>query len=289
MIVRVKDFCGSIQQIKDHVGLFGDKFGDDLIASATTEEASLDAKTKRFKFIASDDSVDLHGEIVAAGAFHELRQVYLSRPSILTNHMHRLDNGFSAVIGKTIELQTERNPVWGVGQLNNTAAGRDHAEAVFSGSQRGVSVGFRERETDRQQGRLVHTKALLLEISLVAVPANPNSLVLEFVHGKLASHGRLKITDPVQGDEWMAMLKELQEQIVRLQATLAPRAQTALETFGDGGDPNAGSLSDDAYEQREIDECLGGPPALADDEFTDAPDGDDFSAALVDAVGQLSM
>jgi phage head maturation protease len=98
--------------------------------------------------------------------------------------------------------------VHGTAQFIDTEVGRDHAEAVLSGAQRGISVGFISRERDSSSGRLVHTKALLLEISIVAVGANPNALVLQYVHGRLSEHSQ-HAGDAKHADEWSSMLREL--------------------------------------------------------------------------------
>jgi HK97 family phage prohead protease len=209
MIIHVKDFRSSIPALRDNERLFGDARGDDCLTLASISERALDPENRRFRFIASTDALDHDDEIIAPGAFHELRGVYLANPVLLASHLHRLSNGFSTVAGHTLELQTEKNPVWGVGQLVNTAVGKDHGEAIFSGAQKALSVGFRVRETDRQNGTLVHTKGMLLEISLVSVGANPQALVMNYVGGKLGDYGQAAVTDRVQRDEWEAMLDEL--------------------------------------------------------------------------------
>jgi len=296
MILRVKDFRGDITAIRDCERLFGDRFGDDYLASAETDDEALQPAQRRFKFVASDDSVDLDDEIIAEGAFHELRGMYLRRPSILVSHQHRLDNGLSAVAAKTVQLQTEKNPVWGIGEFVDTAVGRDHAAAVLSGAQKGISVGFRSRDIDRSSGRVVHTKALLLEISLVAVPANPNALVLEYAAGKLARHGQATIRDPGQARDWEAMLLELRGELDALKAVIDPGPTEESEEFkkfadameeeerpkwktegeseeewakraleGEDGEFGKGwTEAERKHSEAEIAECLGGFSRLAD-------------------------
>ena len=292
MIVRVKDLCGSIQPLKDHASLFGDRLGDDCLTDALIDRAAVDKDKGQFRFVASTDAVDLDDEIIAAGAFHELRGTYERNPVMLIDHQHRLASGLSPQAATCLKLYTEKDPVWGVGEMADTTVGRDRAPLILAGKSRGISVGFRSREVDRTTGRLIHTKALLLEISLVSVPANPQALVLTYVQGRLGQHGARSITDPVQADEWTSMLKELHEQFAQLQATLlTPNAGTTLRrTFGDGDGPNADGLADYTFEQSQIDECLdGASSAFEDDEFADYPEGecaeeDDFGTALALAL-----
>jgi len=217
MLIRVKDF--GYNAIRDNASLFGDAGGDDWLSFALIDGKQVDPEKKQFQFVATDDSVDRDDEIIKAGAFHELRSQYLRAPVILANHQQRLSTGLSPAIGRTLKLATERNPVTGLGQFIDTAAGRDHAQAVYAGAQRGVSVGFRTVDTDRSSGRLVITKGLLLEISLVSVPANPNALVLNYVQGRLDERGR-SIGDPVESDEWHAMVRELHDEIDKIKADL---------------------------------------------------------------------
>jgi len=223
MILRIKDFQQAIPEIRDHAHLFGDRHGDAYIQLAYVSNDGLDRDKKQFRFIASDDSVDLHEEIVAAGAFHELRHVFMANPVMLTGHQHRLATGKSPVAARVLDLHTEKNPVHGLGQFVETEVGRDHAEAVLSGAQRAVSVGFISRETRLNEGRIVHTKAMLLEISLVAVGANPNALVLNFVQGQLSERTPDCSRAPHQSEEWANMLRELRADLDGLIARVAER------------------------------------------------------------------
>jgi len=322
MLVRVKDFCGSIQPLKEHVGLFGDRLGDDCLTPALVELAGIDKAKGQFKFIASTDAVDHDDEVIAAGAFHELRHTYLGNPVILADHQHRLANGNTTLAANCLQLQTERNPVWGVGEMADTAVGRDRAAVVLAGKQRGISVGFRSRDIDRSTGRLVHTKALLLKISLVAVPANSQALVLTYVQGRLGQYGQRAIQDPVQADEWEHMLREIHAQLDRLCATLGPEAVKVPNISGVGtaipdadldaavaeaegekllselGVTGGACDADDcemtpedvAFAKAEVDECLYGTPIGITDEFADDGQEDDrYGAALVRAAEWLDV
>ena len=79
--IRVKDLRSAVPQVRDFWDIFGDNAGDDCIALAFTDLETLDAGSRRFRFIASDDSIDLDDEIIAAGAFHELRGSYCATRS----------------------------------------------------------------------------------------------------------------------------------------------------------------------------------------------------------------
>lgn len=237
MIIRIKDFSG-ITQVRDNPSLFGDGNGDDFLSYGRVQE-KLDPAKKQFSFVATTADVDHHDEVVAQGAFHEERGVYLRNPVLLANHMHRTDSGKSTVAGYTLRLATDKNPVTGLAQMVDTEVGRDHSVAIFSGAQRGVSVGFRVRETEREDGRVVITKALLLEISVVSVPANPFALVLNYVQGKLADHTRT-LVDSSEKHDWAQMIKELRDDVEAMKERFdSPRSD------GRNGDNETGLDEDD--------------------------------------------
>lgn len=249
MLLRVKDFTGLVPAIRD----FGRLFGDDYLLGASIDETKNDRPRRQFTFRASDDSVDLDDEIIQTGAFHDLRGVYDRNPVILAGHQHKLDSGLCPVVARTVSLQTKENPVWGVGEFVDTAAGLDHEQAVLGGALKGVSVGFRARETARgPEGRRIITKAALLEISLVPIPANTNALILSYVSGALAGAAR-SAADPGQTADYGAAVEELRAELDELKAVLAGEVADQLVK---SSLRSRGREETFAFDEDEINECL---------------------------------
>jgi len=186
--IRIKDYRSLIPT--QFESLFGDQDGDDYLACAMVcdEDKAIDLENRTVRFIASDDSIDHHGEIVDAGAFHELRSTYLRNPVLLAAHQHRIWTGQTSVIGLVTELATDKNPLVGVAKFIDSQGGEDHWRAYKSRAQRAFSVGFRVRDTEKRDGVEVITRAELLEISAVPVPANRNALVINaYIASRIAT------------------------------------------------------------------------------------------------------
>ncbi|MFW6124793.1 MAG: HK97 family phage prohead protease [Pirellulales bacterium] len=139
--------------------------------------------------VASTGSLDRHGEIIDPGAWTETLDIYRANPVILATHLHRLSTGDSPVIGSAsrIDLEgsgDERELTFRM-KFAGTELGRQYEQLYRDGHMRAFSVGFipltdEMRETDVAGGTkrvLVITKAELIEISAVPVPANPDALV----------------------------------------------------------------------------------------------------------------
>ena len=73
--------------------------------------------------------------------------------------------------------------------LLDTQSGREAHSLVKAGALGGLSVGFRNATRTLAAGRRTITKADLLEVSLVAIPANPEAVI----HGVKASPGPREI------------------------------------------------------------------------------------------------
>jgi HK97 family phage prohead protease len=233
MIVRVKDYGSWIP--KGFAGLFGDDGDEDYLAVAIVDKAAtMDLEQRTLGFVATDDSLDRDNEIIAKGAFHALRGGYMSNPVILLGHTHEPIGGFEPIVGKTLELATERNPVVGRAEF----FGSPIAQAAWEARSKGCgafSVGFKTRETARRDGHRVITKAELIEISAVPVPANRNALVLGHIEGRLGKAARYA-TDA----GWRAELLDA----VRGLEQIAAKAGRAVDMEGDHGAPNAADVEE---------------------------------------------
>lgn len=128
------------------------------------------SKEDGFKFIASSEAVDRHGEVIQQSGW-DLKN-YLTNPVILWGHDY-----YKMPIGKTTKIYVENNKLIVEGVWASEKANPD-AELIrnlyLEGMVNAVSVGFIAKEWD---GNII-TKAELLEISLVTVPANQEALSL---------------------------------------------------------------------------------------------------------------
>jgi HK97 family phage prohead protease len=230
MAICIKDFPSLIP--REFQRWFDDERSADCLAWADVPEKTIDPDNKRVAFVASDDSVDLDDEVIAAGAFHELRGGYLGNPAILSAHQHVLANGHPAAIAKAIQMDTERNPLVCVAQFGEHEASQQNWLAYRHGIQKAFSVGFRSRETEKRNGKRTHTKALLLEISTVAVPCNPHALVCDYVRGHLADEAR-RTSDRGLADEALAAVRELAAKLDLMERRFDP--SKSIEESRDSG------------------------------------------------------
>lgn len=146
------------------------------------EVKSVDVESRRIRVLASNDSLDRHGEKILPSAFTENLRLYQANPVILASHTHRLSEGSSPVVGRAVKVWIDKKGLWAVIELAKTTLGEQYWTLYRDGFQKAVSVGFIplewKDETGIDGGRIrVYTKVTLLEISCVAVPSNPEALV----------------------------------------------------------------------------------------------------------------
>jgi HK97 family phage prohead protease len=131
---------------------------------------------RRYRFLASNDSLDRQGERIARGAW--VLDAYRKNPIVLVHHDYR-----SLPVGRTVSIfEDERGLVADIEFDDQDPTARLVESKVQRGFLNAISVGFRSLETrpdPTDRTVLVHTRAELLEVSLVAVPANPEALVLQ--------------------------------------------------------------------------------------------------------------
>jgi HK97 family phage prohead protease len=127
-------------------------------------------------FVASTDVVDRQGEIVTADGW-ELEN-YRANPVVLDSHDYR---SIENILGIAHDIrQADRGLEVDV-VFNNTPKGRLADQLVEEGNLRAVSVGFVSKEVQfdpKGKGPVKHTRKELLEVSAVAVPANPEALLV---------------------------------------------------------------------------------------------------------------
>jgi HK97 family phage prohead protease len=206
MSVRIEDFKSLVPKE------FRAAVEGHAIELAYAAKDGIDRDGRSVPFIASDDSVDHDDEIIAAGAFHELRGIYARNPVLLTQHNYSTRDGASPVIGSVRDLRTGENPFKAIAEFAEPPADKHHWPLYRDGHQRAFSVGFVVKDTAKRDGRRVITRGLLLEISAVPIPANSNALVTNHLInqvGRVAEAG----ADAGEARELHAALAELRKDL----------------------------------------------------------------------------
>ena len=139
-----------------------------------------------FEAVASTAALDRQGEIIEPEAWVDSLDIFRDNPVIMSSHQHRLFTGHSSVIGRAVCVDVVDGVLAFRGRFAPTELGKEHDLLYRERYQRAFSVGFlcqegewRNVETGEEKKikRLyVHTRVELLEISAVAVPANPEAL-----------------------------------------------------------------------------------------------------------------
>lgn len=120
-----------------------------------------------FEMIATSEGIDRQGEVILVSAWDFLN--YMKNPVVLLSHDYN-----ALPIGAITEIipQPEEKNIKVKGVFANTDAGQEARKLYDDGILRAMSVGFMAKE---REGNVI-TKAELLEISFVSVPANPDAV-----------------------------------------------------------------------------------------------------------------
>jgi HK97 family phage prohead protease len=185
--------------------------------------------------VASNAAIDRDGEIIDPGAWGKHLPTYRSNPVILAAHMHRLGDGRSPVIGSAREIDVRDGALVMRVRFANTELGREYKTLYADGDMRAFSVGFiaRAEEPRQIEGKRINTitEAELLEVSAVAVPANPEALS----RSRAAAFG---------DDQAEAILAALRDQVAELKGWISDQIDEirTLAACGDDYDDdiNAG-------------------------------------------------
>lgn len=155
--------------------------GRDADFRAQVRVKAVDAEQRRITAVASREMIDRDGEVVSLAALRAAMKEYMQNPVILASHTHRLADGRSPVVGKVIDYTfTGRDLVITV-EFAQTELGEEYWRLYKDKFQRAFSIGFIGRSAPVAEvvdGRRVRVwkDIELLEISCVAVPANPAAL-----------------------------------------------------------------------------------------------------------------
>lgn len=135
--------------------------------------------------VASTGTLDRDGEIVAPSAFLLHLDRYRKNPVILAAHTHRSADGRPTIIGSADRVEVKDGALEFDMRFSGTAVGQEWKKLFDEGHARAFSIGFipKAGAFDKARGAYVWTEVELLEISAVAVPANPEALARRGVDG----------------------------------------------------------------------------------------------------------
>lgn len=174
-----------------------------LTASIDDDQAVDGVETKGVDITASDETVDRYGDVIVAAGWQ--LENYARNPVVLVDHNYRVGaivgTGVPRIVGKKLKIRVTDDE----SEENESAA--TVIRLRNQGMLRAVSVGFQplkwERILDKEgnwQGGYKFTEQDLLELSWVAVPANPSATLgviadtkeHQILHALQASALRLK-------------------------------------------------------------------------------------------------
>lgn len=149
-----------------------------LITKAAYVEAAEVEGARVYTFRASTGAVDRQNETIDQAGW-EL-DAYRANPVILDSHKYE---SIHDVIGKAVRVEV----VNGALEVDVIFAREDCEQMVQKGFLRTVSVGFRSlarRPATAPGAPMTHTRMELLEVSLVAIPANREAVRLRSLDGE---------------------------------------------------------------------------------------------------------
>lgn len=166
--------------MKDELKNYGADLAEQIVAKFASPEmrellertkAASDEDTGSFRVVGTSENLDRYEEVISIAGWDTAH--YLNNPVILWGHDH------SRLIGMTTSIEIVDGKMVFNGKFAPTEEGQEKRRLYDAGFLRATSVGFIERE---RQGNLI-TKAELLELSFVSVPANPYALSLAMEKG----------------------------------------------------------------------------------------------------------
>ncbi len=143
----------------------------------------LEKKENEIIGIASTEAVDRDGEVILQKGWD--LENFKRNPVLLVGHNYQ-----EFPIGKATDIRIEDGKlVFNAIFSKATEKAKEAYELVREGILNSFSVGFIPRDWDSKDSKII-TKAELLEISLVPVPANPEAIVLakEYKKNEIAKY-----------------------------------------------------------------------------------------------------
>jgi HK97 family phage prohead protease len=179
--------------------------------------------------VASSGAIDRDGEIIDQRAWEKHLPRFEDNPVILAAHMHRLSDGRSPVIGSAVSIGIDEGKLQMRVRFAGTQLGKEYAQLYRERHMRAFSVGFivHAEEPRQIEGKRINTitEAELLEVSAVAVPANPEALS----RSRAAAFG---------DDQAEAILAALRDQVAELKGWISDQIdEIRTLALPDDGDP----------------------------------------------------
>lgn len=182
-------------------------------------------------FIASDETLDRHGEIISINAWDLTN--FKANPVILG--FHNYDEpplGYAEKLGfKNIDgsKRLVLDPVF----HGKTELSRLYKELKDEGYPIALSVGFIPKEMNDN----VITKAELLEVSVVSVPANPSAMSLAYSKGFDKATVKQAMGENFDQAEKELEIENLKKEITELKDTVTSLSETTKQTLDLGRKP----------------------------------------------------
>ena len=139
------------------------------------------AEKGKLSAVASTAAVDRDGEVILPTAFADDLAMYRANPVIMAAHTHAAWDGAPTIIGSASKIEIADDALAFEMIFARTDIAKAWQSLYEDGHARAFSVGFipKQGEWKEQDDEsiYVHTRVELLEISAVAVPANPEAVV----------------------------------------------------------------------------------------------------------------
>jgi len=202
---------------------------------------TVDEHERTVELVISSGEIDRYGEIVDPKAFEpETVNAFMSNPVILAGHQHIGPSGEPTIVGHWLSIKREGSLTVGVAKLATTDLAQTYWQLILDGALRACSIGFIVREWEMREvgsGKTkmrvrVFTKIELVEISLVAVPANREALM------KAAGFNQIGGDENGGGGSTEEAAKALADAIAeQLKGDIAEQITAAMDTHVLNTDP----------------------------------------------------
>jgi HK97 family phage prohead protease len=123
--------------------------------------------SEAYELIASDETRDRHGEVIKADGW--ILDDFKENAPMLWNH-----DAWGTPAGSFKNIRVEDKKLKMVASFASTEKGKEIKTLFDEGHLKTFSVGFMVKERDEKDPSII-TKALLLEVSAVPIPANPKA------------------------------------------------------------------------------------------------------------------
>lgn len=178
------------------------------------EVKSLEDGTVRVAGYASTfENTDRHGDIIAPNAFDETMEKYMRNPVLLAFHDHKKP------LGKVTEAHIDENGLFVVAEIPSTP--NTELAAIRKQVQDGIlttfSIGGYFHREKSGSGKIM--KVELIEISVVAIPANPRA---EFTVQKAFEMAERKDFMPMEYGNILSEAKSTLEAIMQPEVKMPP-------------------------------------------------------------------